>query len=187
MQVAQYGKTRTAESFGVRITANHLGFSVQTDGRASRLLFAEIWRAGKLLKRQAFDAMHGWRESDEKIDPAECGVRVLDTTDAVIVILDYKGPDPFPFMTRDGPQHHITESYVSVPPALHITDPAGDVWTLGMTTAPKHRSPDGEFAFAVLKNGVDMQEIASRIEIRAGKVKIFTTEGWKAWTGQSFF
>lgn len=84
-----------------------------------------------------------------------------------------------PFMRLQGEQKHITESYVSVPPALTITDEQGAIWTLGSMIAPKDKTPDGEFAFNVLRNGVEIGEIASRIERRNGKVRIFTIKGWK--------
>ena len=84
-----------------------------------------------------------------------------------------------PYMIREGEQHYVTESYVSVPPALIITDERGAIWTLGNTTAPKWQAPDGEFAFDVLRNGVDTGEVASRIERRNGRVRIFTRDGWK--------
>ena len=92
-----------------------------------------------------------------------------------------------PWMRLQGEQSHITESYVSVPPALTITDERGDVWTLGMNSAPKGATPDGEFAFDVLRNGAGTGEVASRIERRNGKVRIFTRDGWKSWNGHSFF
>lgn len=90
-----------------------------------------------------------------------------------------------------GEQKHITESYVSVPPALTITDEAGSVWTLGMQTAPRGKSPDGEFAFDVLRitrDGriINTGEVASRIERRSGRIRIFTAEGWKRFTGVCF-
>lgn len=91
-----------------------------------------------------------------------------------------------PYMQLQGEQQHITEQYVSVPPALTITDEAGAIWTLGFNTAPRGRSPNGEFAFNVLRNGYEVGEIASRIERRGGRVRIFTQEGWKRWTGTSF-
>jgi hypothetical protein len=88
-------------------------------------------------------------------------------------------------MRREGEQQYVTESYVSVPPALIITDEVGAVWTLGFQTAPRGKSPDGEYAFDVLRNGAPVGEIASRIEYR-GRVRIFTADGWKRWTGISF-
>ena len=95
----------------------------------------------------------------------------------------------YPFMKLQGEQRHITESYVSVPPALTITDERGDVWTIGFKTANLLQSPAGEFAFDVLRNGIDTHEIASRIEKRNGKLRIFTAKGWKTWNpvGKYFF
>lgn len=94
-----------------------------------------------------------------------------------------------PYMVLQGEQQHVTESYVSVPPALTITDERGDVWTIGFQTANPLQSPQGEFAFDVLLNGRDTHEIASRIEKRNGKVRIFTAKGWKTWNpkGRYFF
>lgn len=87
-------------------------------------------------------------------------------------------------MTPRGEQTHITEAYVSSPPALVIVDERGDVWTLGTEYG---YGPRGEFAFNVLCNGQNTGEFASRIERRAGKIRIFGAQGWKVWTGQSFF
>lgn len=92
----------------------------------------------------------------------------------------------FPFMALQGEQTHITESYVSIPPALTIVDECGAVWTIGFQTAPRERSPNGEFAFDVLRNGVFAGEFASRIERRAGRIQIFGRDGWKRWNGSSF-
>lgn len=90
-----------------------------------------------------------------------------------------------PFAKPRKEQVHITENYVSVPPALIITDERNDVWTLGFMTAPRALSPDGEYAFDVLRNGKWCGEVASRIE-RRKQVRIFTQDGWKAWNGHSF-
>lgn len=90
---------------------------------------------------------------------------------------------PQPFMFRHGEQTHITENYVSSPPALTITDERGDLWCLGFTPG---EAPRGEFAYDVLRNGVQTGEVASRIERRGGRVRIFTATGWKRWTGASF-
>jgi len=92
----------------------------------------------------------------------------------------------FPWMRLQGEQQHITESYVSVPPALMITDERGAVWTLGFMTQPRWKAPNGEYAFDVLRNGFDTGEIASRIERRNNKIRIFTRDGWKIWSGMSF-
>lgn len=90
------------------------------------------------------------------------------------------------WMRLQGEQQHITESYVAVPPALTITDEGGNVWTLGFNTAPRGKSPNGEYAFDVLRNGLPTGDVASRIEKRAGKLRIFTREGWRNFTGMSF-
>lgn len=91
-----------------------------------------------------------------------------------------------PYMLKPAVQTFITEEYVSTPPALWIHDARGDVWTLGMTFARMDDAPQGEFAFNVLRNGQETGEYASRIERRRGKVRIFTRQGTKTWTGQSF-
>lgn len=91
----------------------------------------------------------------------------------------------FPWMRlwRDQEQTYITESYVSVPPALRVSDETGAIWTLGFRPGV---GPRGEYSYNILRNGVDMGESASRIERRNGKVRIFTAEGWKNWNGRSF-
>ena len=89
----------------------------------------------------------------------------------------------FPYMVRQGEQQHITENAVSVPPALTITDEAGAVWTLGFNYG---RAPRGEFAFNVLRNGLETGEVASRIERRRGRTWIYTDLGWKVFTGVQF-
>lgn len=96
-----------------------------------------------------------------------------------------------PYMIPHGPQTHITEEYVSSPPALAIIDEAGAVWTLGLSMQRQQSetggfAPKGEFAFNVLRNAVDVGEIASRIERRRGKIRIFTHSGWKQWNGRAF-
>ena len=86
-------------------------------------------------------------------------------------------------MIPQGEQTHITDSYVSSPPALVIVDETGVIWTLGTTPGP---APSGEFAFDVMRNGQRVGEYASRIECRCGKVRIFTRSGWRNWSGRSF-
>lgn len=87
------------------------------------------------------------------------------------------------FMYRHGEQTHITESYVSSPPALTITDEQGAIWCLGFAGGS---ITGGEFVFNVLRNGKDVGEMANRIERRNGRIRIFTGAGWKRWTGVSF-
>lgn len=187
MLATLFKPNRRAESHGVVAIATPNGLSVETDHRTSTMLVVEVWHAGKLLMKDGFNSTSGWRENRlGGRRPQECGIRVLDLNNVCIISMNAE-PDPFPFMTLQGEQHHITENDVAVPPALTITDEVGSVWTLGLETAPKAKSPDGEFAFAVLRNGLDTGEIASRIERRGGKIKIFTAEGWKTFTGRSFF
>ena len=89
----------------------------------------------------------------------------------------------FAYMLPQLEQTHITENYVSSPPALVVVDETNTVWTLGMQM---HSGPRGEYAFPVLRNGQPTGEIASRIERRNGKIRIFTLTGWKRWSGNSF-
>jgi hypothetical protein len=83
-------------------------------------------------------------------------------------------------------QFYLTESYVSSPPAARITDERNDVWSLGYVWQQSRDAPQGEFSFNVLRNGCETGEFASRIERRNGKVRIFTRNGFKTWTGKSF-
>ena len=89
-----------------------------------------------------------------------------------------------PYMLRPQEQVHVTENYVSSPPALIITDDEGNVWTLGVGKVPD--APRGEFAFDILRNGIPTGESGSRIERRAGRIRAFTPSGWKRWTGSTF-
>jgi hypothetical protein len=88
------------------------------------------------------------------------------------------------YMLPPAEQFHVTEDYVSSPPALIIFDETGAVWTLDNDI---QTGPRGEFGFSVLRNGARVGEMASRIERRSGKIRIFTPYGWKRWTGKSFF
>lgn len=90
------------------------------------------------------------------------------------------------YMLRPKEQTHITESYVSTPPALVIVDERGEVWTLGDQFARMSDAPGGEFAFNVLRSGAETGVFASRIERRNGKIRVFTRQGWMVWTGQFF-
>ena len=88
-------------------------------------------------------------------------------------------------MLPQATQTHITENYVSSPPALLIVDETGAVWTLGMQME-RYDTPRGEYSFPVLRNAVATGEWASRIERRGGKIRVFTRDGWKQWTGKTF-
>jgi hypothetical protein len=183
----KFRENRSAESHGLRAEITPREIRVGgISGRPDRLLTAEVYRAGVLIDSTVFDASRGYRNCMYTVNHSECGLRVLDANGDCVLILDVE-EDPYPFMRPRAEQVHITESYTSVPPALTITDTVGAVWTLGFERAPKHRSPDGEFAFPVLRNGLPTGEVASRIEIRGSKVKAFTADGWKVWTGTSFF
>lgn len=81
-----------------------------------------------------------------------------------------------PFMVRSGEQKYVTESYVSIPPALIITDEAGNIWTLGFKMGPVS---GGEFTFNVLCNGFDTGKFANRIERRRDQIRIFGPNGWE--------
>lgn len=94
-------------------------------------------------------------------------------------------PASLAYMLPPKEQTHITENYVSSPPALLVVDETGAVWTLGMQMHSM-RANFGEFCFAVLRNGQPTGEVASRIERRNGKIRIFTDTGWKRWLGHSF-
>jgi hypothetical protein len=88
-----------------------------------------------------------------------------------------------PYMLPPKEQFHLTENYVSSPPALTIFDETGAVWCLDQDMQP---GPHGEYAFSVLRNGVRTGAVASRIERRGGKIRVFTVNGWLRWTGRGF-
>lgn len=91
--------------------------------------------------------------------------------------------NPLPYMVPSGPQTHITEAYVSSPPALVIVDEAGSIFTL----APNRRGViGGRFVFDVLRNGQPTGAIASVVERRGGRIRAFCADGWKRWNGNSF-
>jgi hypothetical protein len=75
-------------------------------------------------------------------------------------------------------RENSTESYVSVPPALIITDSNGATWTLGHDYIEK----GWRYFFGVMRNDVHTGEQACNIEYRLGRVRIFTPDGkWKTW------
>jgi hypothetical protein len=78
-----------------------------------------------------------------------------------------------------------SEAYVSVPPALVITDNRGNTWSLGFEyTQPSGRA---HYEFNVLKNDVDTGETAERIDYyRGGRVMIYGSYGRKIWNGRAF-
>lgn len=179
------------ESNGVSIVRTRGGIGIGSQPRISgdsrEPLSVEIRYAGKLLKQLCLDPFGPpWRDYlGNEIDHLKLNVRVKQ---GARLLAELESPlDPlYSFMACEGEQRHISENGVSVPPALHITDELGAVWTLGMVTAEKELSPEGEFAFSVLRDGVDTHAIASRIERRNGVVRVFTRHGWKRWLGRCF-
>jgi hypothetical protein len=96
----------------------------------------------------------------------------------------------FPFMRRKGEQKHITESSVSIPPALHITDSEGAVWTLGFDYSEAEWRT-GKHEYDVVRNGRVTGAFARIIEYGLNSkntrvVKIFGSEGWRHWNGRAF-
>lgn len=172
----------------VMIVRTPTGIGVATHDEppfASRVLTIEVYYDGRLLKQVMINSYEAWRDYFHGLDMLRCGIVVKEGND---VVAELPAPNaPLPFMVRQGEQRHITEAYVSVPPALTITDECGDVWTMGFQRAQLESSPRGEFAFNVLRNGIDAGEIASRIERRNGKVRVLTKQGWKIWNGRFFF
>ena len=92
----------------------------------------------------------------------------------------------FPWMRGPEEQFMVTESYVSVPPALLIIDEQNNAWTIGFNVGPRDKSPDGEYAWNVLRNGFEAGVLASRIEMRGNRIRVFTKNGWMRWTGRDF-
>lgn len=83
---------------------------------------------------------------------------------------------------RDFFRIHKTESDVEVPPALLITDERGDTWTIGNEyTQHGHR-----FEWNVLRNDRPIGEMAEKIIMRNGRVRIFGWYGSKTWNGRVF-
>ena len=76
-------------------------------------------------------------------------------------------------------RENATQPYVSIPPALIITDANGATWTLGFDYVQKN----GQFYFNVLRNDRDTGELASNIEYRKGRIHIRCSDGTrKTWT-----
>jgi hypothetical protein len=91
----------------------------------------------------------------------------------------------FPFMRRQGEQTHVTESYVSIPSALVITDNEGAIWTFGFDYNEVEWK-SGNTEYDVVRNGRKTGAYARFIEFRAGKVIIFGAEGRRVWNGRQF-
>jgi hypothetical protein len=75
-------------------------------------------------------------------------------------------------------RENATRAYVSIPPALIITDSNGATWTLGF----HYVTARGQLFFNVLRNDADTGELASNIEYRQGKIRIRCSDGTqKVW------
>lgn len=92
----------------------------------------------------------------------------------------------YPFMRRAPQEKRESESYVTVPPALWITDRAGNTWTLGFQRPARDPHNTGEFEHDIVKNGLVIGEWACRLEYRAGILRAFGHQGWRTWNGKTF-
>lgn len=76
-------------------------------------------------------------------------------------------------------RENATQPYVTIPPALIITDANGATWTLGF----RYVQNNGQLYFNVLRNDRDTGELASNIEYRKGRIRIRCSDGtMKTWT-----
>ncbi len=91
----------------------------------------------------------------------------------------------FSFMKPQGPHMPVTEPYVSIPPALWIRDKQDALWTLGFDYDEREWR-GGHLEYDIVRNGVKTGEFGRIIEFRRGQVRIFGSEGYKAWNGKSF-
>lgn len=74
-----------------------------------------------------------------------------------------------------------TESYVTVPPALIVTDANGATWTLGTDYVQKGWT----YFWGVFRNDIHTGEHACRLEYRSGKLRALTPMGSKLWVERS--
>lgn len=75
-------------------------------------------------------------------------------------------------------RENVTESYVTVPPALIVTASDGKTFTLGS----EYLGEGWNMEFNVLCDDRATGEFASRIECRKGVVRIFGRAGWRTWS-----
>ena len=92
----------------------------------------------------------------------------------------------FDYMLKPQEQLFVTENYVSSPPAAWVHDERGDVFTLGTEYQQQRDAPNGEYSFSIIRNGKQTGAWGSRIERRNGKVRAFTRQGWRTWSGTQF-
>ena len=176
------------EQNGVMIVRTPTGIGVHATrcDVSDQPLRVEVDYEGRRIKDEEIPPLVPWRDYYAGVDMMRCAVRVKQGGRVLAQINVIADTPLLPFMIPLQEQRHVTDNYVSVPPALTITYERGDVWTLGFAQAPWGLCPDGEFAFDVLRNGRNVHEIASRIERRDGKVRVFTRHGWKIWNGCFF-
>ncbi len=93
--------------------------------------------------------------------------------------------DKFGFMRPQGPHMPITESYVSIPPALFVRDEENALWTLGFDYS-ETAWRGGQFEYDVVRNGRKTGEFARQIEFRNKKVIILGADGRRVWNGRQF-
>jgi hypothetical protein len=91
----------------------------------------------------------------------------------------------YTFMRPQGPTMPITESYVSIPPALWIRDEGENLWTLGFDY-DEVAWRGGKYEYDIIMNGVKTGYWGRVIELRGRKLRIFGSEGWRQWNGRHF-
>lgn len=84
----------------------------------------------------------------------------------------------------------VTESSVSIPPALWIHDDEGAVWTLGFDY-DERAWRSGKFEYDVVRNGRKTGEFARTIEAKVDSrgnkvVRIWGADGWRTWRNGRF-
>ena len=111
------------EKNDVLIVRTPVAVAVATRDAIPRTLTVELIHQGMIIKREEFNSFQPWKESIDGIDMLRCGVRVMENN---VLLAALESPDiphwMSSFMVRQGEQVHITESYISIPPALLITD-----------------------------------------------------------------
>lgn len=90
-----------------------------------------------------------------------------------------------PHMRPQGPHMPITESYVSIPPALYIRDEENALWTLGFDYDEREWRT-GKWEYDVVRNGVKTGDFARVIEFRKRRVIILGADGRRVWNGKQF-
>ncbi len=93
--------------------------------------------------------------------------------------------EQFDHMRPQGPSMPITQSYVSIPPALYIRDERNALWTLGFDYDERSWR-GGQYEYDIVRNGVKTGDFGRVIEFRKNKIRIWGSEGWRVWNGHSF-